>query len=59
MGTCVLGFADLYLIWQISFSENVLHVHCIKKRMHVKRDIYVLMSLLNKVDTYCVHLLFI
>ena len=35
MGTCILGFDNFYLIWLISFSEHVLHVHFIKlKKAH-------------------------
>jgi len=35
MGTCALGFDNIYLIWHISFSEYVLHVQFMKfKKAH-------------------------
>jgi len=49
MGICVLGFGNLFLIWQISFSEYVLRVHLanLKRCMNVKVYIPVLTSFLN------------
>jgi len=42
MGTYFLGFDIFYLIWQISLSEHVLHVHFIKfKKAHECKRIYI------------------